>query len=106
MAGLCTTMPEMVKKWKLSLEKITIHELELIKFITEDEFTLRVLSSKGTYIRSLAHDIGQKLGCGAHLSGLTRIKTNHFNILQSNTLDELSNIIPDELMSLLLPLMY
>ncbi len=60
--------------------EVTIHELELLKFINNDEFTLRVLSSKGTYIRSIAHDIGQKIGCGAHLSGLIRTKTNQFNL--------------------------
>jgi len=88
---------------EIKSREVTIHELELIEFISEDEFNLRVLSSKGTYIRSLAHDIGQKLGCGAHLSGLVRTKTNHFNIQQSKTLEELSNIEPNELINLLLP---
>lgn len=88
---------------EIKSREIIIHELELIKFITEDEFTLRVLSSKGTYIRSLAHDIGQKLGCGAHLSGLTRTKTNHFNLGHAKTLDSLLNSTHEELMNILLP---
>lgn len=88
---------------EIKSREITIHELELIEFISEDEFTLRVLSSKGTYIRSLAHDIGQKLGCGAHLSGLVRTKTNHFYIQQSKTMEELSIIAPEKLVNLLLP---
>jgi tRNA pseudouridine55 synthase len=88
---------------EIKSREITIHELELIEFISEDEFTLRVLSSKGTYIRSLAHDIGQKLGCGAHLSALVRTKTNHFNLQQAKTLEELSSILPSELTNLLLP---
>jgi len=91
---------------EIKSREVTIHELELIEFISEDEFNLRVLSSKGTYIRSLAHDIGQKLGCGAHLSGLVRTKTNHFNIQQSKTLEELSNIEPNELINLLLQQIY
>lgn len=88
---------------EIKSREITIHELELIKFINEDEFILRILSSKGTYIRSLAHDIGQKLGCGAHLSGLLRTKTNHFNIQQAKSLEELLDIVPEELMNALLP---
>jgi tRNA pseudouridine55 synthase len=83
--------------------EITIYELEVLNFISEDIFTLRVLSSKGTYIRSLAHDIGQKLGCGAHLAGLIRTKTNTFNISQAATLDEISSLLQDELFSKLLP---
>lgn len=81
---------------------VTIHELELIDFNGKDEFTLRVLSSKGTYIRSLAHDIGQKLGCGAHLSGLIRTKINHFTIDKTKDLDELASLTCGELMNLLL----
>jgi tRNA pseudouridine55 synthase len=42
--------------------------------------TLEVECSKGTYIRSLAHDLGQKLGCGAHLSNLVRLKSGPFHI--------------------------
>ncbi len=48
-------------------------------------------------------DIGQKIGCGAHLSGLIRTKTNQFNLQQAYTLDELSNTAPEELTKLLLP---
>lgn len=81
---------------------VIIHELELIDFNGKDEFTLRVLSSKGTYIRSLAHDIGQKLGCGAHLSGLIRTKINHFTIDKTKNLDELASLTCGELMNLLL----
>jgi tRNA pseudouridine55 synthase len=83
--------------------EITIHELELLEFISSDEFTLRILSSKGTYIRSLAHDIGQKLGCGAHLSGLVRTKTNNFTLQQAKTLNELANSDPEDIVNLLLP---
>jgi tRNA pseudouridine55 synthase len=41
-----------------------------------------VRCSKGTYVRSLAHDIGQYLGCGAHLINLERTKSGHFSIEQ------------------------
>lgn len=82
---------------------VTIHELELIKFIAVDEFILRIVSSKGTYIRSLAHAIGAALGCGAHMSALIRTKTSHFEIEQAKTLDEIANNSPDELIKLLFP---
>jgi tRNA pseudouridine55 synthase len=88
---------------EIKSREVTIHELELLNFISKDEFTLRVLSSKGTYIRSLAHDIGKKLGCGAHLSALVRTKTNQFKLQQAYTLDELSNMAHEELIKLLLP---
>jgi tRNA pseudouridine55 synthase len=67
------------------------------------QFKLRVLCSKGTYIRSLAHDIGQMLGCGAHLSGLIRTKTNNFSLNQAITLDELACLSPEKLQNKLLP---
>lgn len=41
---------------------------------------LHIKCSKGTYIRSLAHDLGEKLGCGAHLSALTRIRSGSFHL--------------------------
>ncbi|KAB2921992.1 MAG: tRNA pseudouridine(55) synthase TruB, partial [Dechloromonas sp.] len=50
---------------------VTIHGLELLDF-AGDRLTLRVRCSKGTYIRVLAADLGQALGCGAHLVGLRR----------------------------------
>lgn len=56
---------------KLAARPVTVHSFDLIK--RDGRFlTFRVHSSKGTYIRSLAHDLGQKLGCGAYLSGLQR----------------------------------
>ena len=56
---------------------ITIHELEILSF-ENNVLSLRVLCGKGTYIRSLAHDLGQALNSGAHLSGLRRTKIGSF----------------------------
>lgn len=53
--------------------QITIHELEVLSF-EENLLELRVLCGKGTYIRSLAHDLGKALDSGAHLAGLRRTK--------------------------------
>lgn len=65
---------------------INIASLELNDFSTPHiQFT--VACSKGTYIRSLAHDIGQKLGCGANLSQLRRTASDRFSIEDAITLD-------------------
>ena len=52
-------------------------------------FSLEVVCSKGTYVRSLAHDIGQKLGCGAHLAALTRLASEPFRLEQAVALETL-----------------
>ena len=57
--------------------EITIHELEILSF-ENNVLSLRVLCGKGTYIRSLAHDLGKALESGAHLSGLRRTKIGSF----------------------------
>ena len=67
---------------------VTIKELNFVKR-NGDEFVIDVLCSKGTYIRSLADDIGKLLGCGACLTALRRTKTAQFRIEQCVTLEEL-----------------
>ncbi len=55
------------------------------------ELKIKVLSSKGTYIRSLAYDIGNHLSCGAHLSALTRTRSGNIRLedcCQADRLDE------------------
>ncbi|MFA6636812.1 MAG: tRNA pseudouridine(55) synthase TruB [Candidatus Omnitrophota bacterium] len=59
--------------------KITIKSLEVIS-LNMPEVEFDVLCTKGTYIRQLADDIGEKLGCGAHLSELRRISSGEFNV--------------------------
>ena len=49
----------------------------------------RVACTKGTYVRSIAHDLGQKLGCGAHLSTLRRSVSGKFDVADAKTLDEI-----------------
>ncbi|MFT5698351.1 MAG: tRNA pseudouridine55 synthase [Desulforhopalus sp.] len=56
----------------------------------EGELEIRVVCSKGTYIRTLAADIGAKLGCGAHLIALRRTQSGTFSVEQSLTWDDLS----------------
>lgn len=60
------------------------------------QFDFQVRCSKGTYIRTLAHDLGQKLGCGAHLAALRRTATDKFNVSQAITLEQLEKLsLPD-----------
>jgi tRNA pseudouridine55 synthase len=64
---------------------------------------LIVSCSKGTYIRTLGEDIGEKLGCGAHLSSLRRIGTGGFDVSQCVTLEQLEAMAEDERLACLLP---
>lgn len=66
---------------------ITISELEFLGKEGED-FVIRIVCSKGTYIRTLCHDMGQKLGCGACMSSLRRTRAGRFSLNDAKTLEE------------------
>ena len=68
--------------------RVFIESIELLLFRLP-QVRFRVVCSKGTYIRSLAADIGTALGCGAHLSELTRTRSGVFKIDDAHTLDRL-----------------
>jgi tRNA pseudouridine55 synthase len=61
-----------------------------IEQIDERRMKARIVCSGGTYIRTLAHDLGQAVGCGAHLSGLLRSRVGRFDLEQALPLDRLS----------------
>jgi len=67
---------------------VTIHELELLEAVSETDFRLRCLCSKGTYIRTLCHDIGQALDCGGTLYSLRRTMAAGFTLADAVTLEE------------------
>lgn len=67
---------------------VTIHRLDALNWALPD-VTVEVACSAGTYIRSLAHDLGQALGCGAHLISLTRTVAGDFTLSQGYTLEQL-----------------
>ena len=67
---------------------ITIYELELLEQVSETDYTFRCVCSKGTYIRTLCHDIGQVLGCGGTLYSLRRTMAAGFTLEQAVTLEE------------------
>jgi tRNA pseudouridine55 synthase len=68
---------------------VTIYQLDLLDR-QESTLAVRVKCSSGTYIRSLAHDLGQSLGCGAHLAGLRRTAVGSFTLDDAITLAELT----------------
>ena len=78
--------------------RITIHALELLD---GEDLTLRIRCSKGTYVRTLCHDIGQALGCGGCMYSLRRTEAAGFSLDQAVTLDTL--LSAEDPQSLLLP---
>jgi tRNA pseudouridine55 synthase len=70
--------------------QVTIHALELLACALPD-VTFRVTCSKGTYVRTLAEDIGEALGCGAHLVALRRTGVGALTLENAVTLDALSD---------------
>lgn len=81
---------------------ITIHQIILERF-EQDEVEITVSCSKGTYIRTLAEDIGHALGCGAHLAGLRRLKTAHFGLERAFTIEQLEAMTIEQRDQNLLP---
>lgn len=72
------------KEVDIKSRKVEILEFEITR-VTLPEVDFRVVCSKGTYIRSLAHDFGKALGSGAHLSALRRTKIGDFNVDNAST---------------------
>ncbi|WP_281664159.1 tRNA pseudouridine(55) synthase TruB [Paraburkholderia fungorum] len=75
--------------------KVTIHALDMLA-CTLPDVTFRVTCSKGTYVRTLAEDIGEALGCGAHLVALRRTGVGALTLQNSVTLDALSDATESE----------
>jgi tRNA pseudouridine55 synthase len=67
---------------------VHIYDLRLLQLALPD-VQFRVTCTKGTYVRTLCHDIGETLGCGAHLAGLRRTRSGAFDVKDARPLDEL-----------------
>ena len=80
---------------------VTIHALTVEDRLSDDEFILRVRCSKGTYVRTLCHDIGAALGCGGCMSSLRRTMAAGFTLEQAVRLDQV--LQADDPAALLLP---
>lgn len=70
--------------------EVEIYSILLTAF-TPPDLEIDIHCSKGTYVRSLAHDLGAKLGCGAHLSALTRTASGQFTLENAIALDRLKD---------------
>jgi tRNA pseudouridine55 synthase len=80
---------------------VTVRTLELVEY-TAGLATVRIVSSSGFYVRSLAHDLGKRLGCGGHLESLRRMRSGDFTVdqgvpletVQAEGANALSRLIP------------
>jgi len=80
---------------QLAPVSVTVHELEL-HLLPDARVSFRARVSSGTYIRSIAHDLGQTLGCGAHLEALRRTAHGEFTLADAHTLESLAEGAPDD----------
>ena len=85
--------PRLVHVYRHSIDRVALPEID---------FT--VLCSKGFYVRTYAHDIGEALGCGAHLSSLRRTKSGRFDVAKAISVDDLRKITPSAITSRILSL--
>ena len=75
------------EKVEINSRKVTIHNFEILN-IKNKTINFSVTCSKGTYIRSLAHDFGKALKSGAHLTGLRRTKIGSFNVENATSIED------------------
>ena len=79
----------------LTPRQVTIHRLEILE-MQLPRLTLEVECSTGTYVRALARDLGEALGCGAHLAALTRTRVGSFSLDDAVTIDDLEGRHTDQ----------
>jgi tRNA pseudouridine55 synthase len=85
--------PRLVHVYRYSVDRIALPEID---------FSVRC--SKGFYVRTYVHDIGEELGCGAHLKSLRRTKSGRFDVVDAIRVDEINNAPPEEILNRLLTL--
>jgi tRNA pseudouridine55 synthase len=79
------------KKYQLKSTRVVVHFFRLIKY-DPPHVDFEVKCSSGTYIRSIAHDLGQSIGCGAHLNQLVRTEIGEFRVSESHTVKEIEDM--------------
>lgn len=82
---------------------IHVSAFQLDEFRAPDELDFTLACSKGTYVRTIAHDLGEKLGCGAHLAALRRLAVGKFSVENSIPLEELEDMAFAEIERALIP---
>ena len=100
-----------VPLYKLARKGIEVERKERLVHIYSFRFSsyqepigqVRVACTKGTYVRALAHDLGQKLGCGAHLASLRRTVSGRFDVADASPLDQVLALSTPELAKRVIP---
>jgi tRNA pseudouridine55 synthase len=100
-----------VPLYKLARKGIEVERKERLIHIYSFRFTayeeplarFRVACTKGTYVRTMAHDFGEKLGCGAHLAELRRTVSGRFNVADALALKRILELSPSELQQRVIP---
>jgi len=91
------------KEVERSPREVTVYRIDLLDFDGE-YLELEILCSKGTYVRTIAHDLGQMLGCGAHVVELRRLGVGDFRIDEAVALEDVEELqSPEEVEQLLYP---
>ena len=81
---------------------IRVMSWDLLRFASP-QLDFRLRCTTGTYVRTLAHDLGAKIGCGAHLAALRRTATDKFTVSQALTLDQIQGMTLPEIEQRLIP---
>ncbi len=82
---------------------VHVYNYEIVR-IASPEIDFRVNCSKGFYVRTYAHDIGEALGCGAHLKALRRTKSGRFDVSDAITVEEIKTVEPGKILERILTL--
>jgi len=85
--------PRLVYVYRYTIDRVALPEIDF-----------SVVCSKGFYVRTYVHDIGEELGCGAHLKSLRRTKSGRFNVVQAISVDQIKSAPLEEVLSHLLTL--
>jgi tRNA pseudouridine55 synthase len=85
--------PRLVHVYRYTIDRIALPEIDFA-----------VLCSKGFYVRTYVHDIGETLGCGAHLTSLRRTRSGRFDVANAMTVEKLKNAAREEILNRMLTL--
>jgi tRNA pseudouridine55 synthase len=100
----CYKLARKGKEVERKARHVEVLDYEITRLdLASAEVDFRVHCSKGFYVRTYAHDIGQLLGCGAHLTALRRIRSGHFDIAEAVDVPTLKAASREELLARLLP---
>ncbi len=75
--------------------EITVHDIRVLE-ASADSASLSIACSKGTFIRTIVHDLGKRIGCGAHVTALRRTRSGMFDIKNAVSLDDIKKAAPNE----------